>query len=106
MLAGVAPALRDLDVWVGEDELADVRVEREDVDAGAERKAEKGGRRVEAVARGDEVGAGLQRRLHASHRALAFRWVALVEVVVANDALLVILLKNPKDGPSRDARVH
>ena len=48
--------------------------------ARAEREAEECRRRVEAVARGDERGARLQRRRHALRRRLGHRVVALLQV--------------------------
>ena len=53
----MGPRPGHLDVGLREHELADGGVEREHLHARAEREAEEGRGRVEAVARGDERGA-------------------------------------------------
>ena len=64
----LASGARYLDVGVRQHELADLRVQREDLHARAQREREEGGRRVEAVAGGHQRGARLQRRREALRR--------------------------------------
>mmetsp|Transcript_4769 Transcript_4769/g.10849 ORF Transcript_4769/g.10849 Transcript_4769/m.10849 type:complete len:231 (+) Transcript_4769:833-1525(+) len=103
---------RQLDVGVRQHKLARLRVESEDLHAAAQRQSEKGGRRVEAIARGDQVGSRLECVSEALLRdgrgdlAVVVRHLLVrVAAVDVRDHALLVGLKDAKDGSGGDARV-
>jgi hypothetical protein len=91
----------DLDVGVGQDELANHRVEREAVDAVAEREDHHRRGGVEAVARAEELVA----RLADVRDALGDGRLGVLEVVLGEAALLGGRV-DPEDRADRDAAVE
>mmetsp|Transcript_53747 Transcript_53747/g.162570 ORF Transcript_53747/g.162570 Transcript_53747/m.162570 type:complete len:355 (-) Transcript_53747:42-1106(-) len=96
------PALRDLNAWPRELEVAHVQVKGEARDAVAKGHHELCGGGVEDVARRHEVLAGLQ-RLREAHELLV---VQGVRVVLQNAVRLRVLLEDAKDRSYRHACVH